>query len=80
MGMPTLTEAERAIRRAVNPLSTAVTRVVQGAPRRRITAGGSVAPRGDWGPPEDDGGAGVREPRRPLPTPPSMSQALDLPD
>ncbi|MDX6201551.1 MAG: hypothetical protein QOJ83_1051 [Frankiales bacterium] len=81
MGVPTRTQAERAIRRAVNPLSTAVTKFVQSPDRRRgwsARAIGRVTRRREW-PPDDDGGAGVREPRRPLPTKPSDVMELDLP-
>jgi hypothetical protein len=81
MGVPTLTKAERALRRAVNPLSTAVTMLVQTSGRRarRIRPNRRISPRGAW-PPDDDGGAGVREPRRPLPTGPQDAMALDLPE
>jgi hypothetical protein len=92
--MSTLSSADRALRRAINPMSTAITMFVQtaGRPRRRVPAGrgrprhigGSVGGGGfpgDWpSPDDDDGGAGVREPRRPLPTHPAASQALDLPE
>jgi hypothetical protein len=80
MGVPTRTQAERAIRRAVNPLSTAVTKFVQTPRRLRSPASGR---RGRWvnrqWPDDDDGGAGVREPRRPLPTKPSDVIEMDLP-
>jgi hypothetical protein len=75
-----LATVDRAVRRAVNPFSTAFTLVVQSPRRRgRAVAGASVAP---WRPPHepgDDGGAGVHEPWRPLPTVPSDSMSLELP-
>jgi hypothetical protein len=82
MGVPTRTQAERAIRRAVNPFSTAITRVVQSPARRRGWSARAISrwARRRQGPPDDDGGAGVREPRRPLPTRPSDVMELDLPE
>ena len=77
-----LATVDRVVRRAVNPFSTAFTRVVQ-QPRRRGRAlvGPSVAGRFPRPPAEgdDDGGAGVREPRRPLPTVPSDAMSLEVP-
>jgi hypothetical protein len=76
--MKVYTRADRAVRRVVNPFSTAVTMLVQRGPRdRRPARASSVC--GDWQPPwDDDGGdAGVREPRRPYPTRPSAAAALD---
>jgi hypothetical protein len=42
---------------------------------------GELGKRPPWMdlPPDDDGGAGVREPRRPLPTNPAGAIELDLP-
>jgi hypothetical protein len=74
-----LTKAEDVVRRVVNPFSTAITRVVQttGRRSRRRAAGRASAYR--LPPFDEDGGAGVREPRRPLPSPPSDHMALELP-
>jgi hypothetical protein len=81
MGVPTRRQAERAVRRAVNPLSTALTKVIQKPRKLRTPAGASRRPWQRRLPPDgDDGGAGVREPRRPLPTRPQDAMSLDLPE
>lgn len=52
-------------------------RVLQVRRLRRLGRSRLVVPGGGPGP--DDGTAGVREPRRPLPAPPSLNVALDEP-
>ena len=47
--------------------------------RRERGVGGTSLIWDDGDDPGEEGGAGVREPRRPLPGPGSMSAALDLP-
>jgi hypothetical protein len=47
--------------------------------RRRRLRGSVLVAGGPWGDGRDDGRAGVREPRRPKPSPPSLSARLDLP-
>jgi hypothetical protein len=44
---------------------------------RRLVSAPPYGPPGGWGPGDADGGAGVREPRRPLPR--SPQGAADLP-
>ena len=75
--MKVYVKADRAVRRVVNPFSTAVTMLVQRGPRGRRPARVCCSDDGwNLGPP-DDGGAGVREPRRPRPTKPSAAAAID---
>ncbi|HEU4329477.1 MAG TPA: hypothetical protein VFR40_00075 [Lapillicoccus sp.] len=48
--------------------------------RRRVAVPTQIGGDPDRGPEEGGGLAGVREPRRPSPAPPSMSAALPLPE